>query len=51
MDAAGNYMTPDAEGTFHVVAASTADARRKATVTVEVRRRGIRVRITPSAPR
>ena len=48
VDAAGNYMTPDAEGTFHVVAASTADARKKATVSVEVRRRGLRVRIRPS---
>ena len=48
VDAAGNYMTPEAEGTFHVVATSTADARRKATVTVDVRWRGIRVRIAPS---
>jgi len=48
VDATGNYMTPETEGTFHVVAASTADARKKATVTVQVRRRGIRVRITPS---
>ncbi len=48
VDAAGNYMTPEAEGTFHVVAASTVDARRKATVTVDVRWRGIRVRIVPS---
>src|SRR5262245_28825539 len=48
VDAAGNYMTPNAEGTFHVVAASTVDARRKASVTVDVRWRGIRVRIAPS---
>jgi hypothetical protein len=48
VDAAGNYTTPDAEGTFHVVASSTADARRKAAVTVQVQRRGIRVRIAPS---
>ena len=32
VDAAGNYMTPEAEGTFHVLAASTSDARRTATV-------------------
>src|SRR5678816_1530813 len=49
VDAAGNYTTPDAEGTFHVVAASTTDARRRATATVHVRWRGIRVRIAPSA--
>ena len=49
VDAAGNYTAPETEGTFHVVAASTSDARRRTTATVEVRRRGIRVRITPSA--
>src|SRR5262249_38746480 len=48
VDAAGNYAPPDAEGTFHVVASSTAAASRKAAVTVDVRRRGIRVRIAPS---
>ena len=48
VDASGNYTAPLAEGTFHVLAASTADARQKATVTVWVKRRGIRVRITPS---
>ena len=47
VDAAGNYMTPETEGTYHVVAASTADARKKALAPVEVRRRGIRVRIAP----
>ena len=49
MDAAGDYMTPDAEGTFHVLAASTSDSRWKATVPIQVRWRGIRVRIAPSA--
>ena len=49
VDAAGNYMTPDAEGTFHVLAASTSDSRWKATVPIQVRWRGIRVRIAPSA--
>ncbi|HEY1908960.1 MAG TPA: hypothetical protein VGG91_23155, partial [Myxococcaceae bacterium] len=49
VDVAGNYTTPDAEGTFHVVASSTTDARRKATATVHVKWRGIRVRIAPSA--
>ncbi|MGZ6035588.1 MAG: hypothetical protein ACXWLG_09105, partial [Myxococcaceae bacterium] len=48
VDRAGNYTAPQTEGTFHVVAASTADARQKATVTIWVKRRGIRVRITPS---
>src|SRR5262245_46966044 len=47
VDSAGNYMTPETEGTYHVVAASTADARKKAAGSVEVRRRGIRVRIAP----
>src|SRR5262245_35637681 len=48
VDGAGNYTTPDTEGTFHVVAASKSDARRKATATIYVRWRGIRVRIAPS---
>ena len=47
VDAAGNYMTPEAEGKFHVVAASSADTRRTATASVDVRRRGIRVWIGP----
>ena len=48
VDAAGNYTTPDAEGTFHVVASSTTDSRRRATGTIHVKWRGIRVRIAPS---
>ena len=48
VDAAGNYTAPRTEGTFHVVVASTADVRQKATVTIWVKWRGIRVRITPS---
>lgn len=47
VDASGDYTTPQDEGTFHVVAASTTDAAQKAAVTVSVRRRGIRVRSFP----
>jgi acyl-coenzyme A thioesterase PaaI-like protein len=47
VDAVGNYMTPDAEGSFHVLASSSSDARGKAQAPVQVRWRGIRVRVTP----
>ena len=48
VDGSGNYMTPDTEGAFHVAAASSSDARRKAIVKVHVWWRGVRVRIRPS---
>ena len=48
VDSSGNYTAPQTEGTFHVVASSMTHTRLTATGTVEVRKRGIRVRIVPS---
>jgi acyl-coenzyme A thioesterase PaaI-like protein len=48
VDSSGNYTAPQAEGAFHVVASSTTTSPHRATASVEVRRRGIRVRIVPS---
>ncbi len=49
VDGSGSYRTPQKEGTFHVLAASSTDTLLRASVSVNVWRRGIRVRIAPLA--
>ncbi|MFL5309649.1 MAG: hypothetical protein ACJ79H_04255 [Myxococcales bacterium] len=49
VSADGLYTAPSAPGTFHVVAASHADASKSASATVVVREPGIRVTVSPAS--